>query len=237
MWCAAFVGVALRKHRAIVDDGEREDFKFVVASTLTLLGLIIGFSFSMAIGRYDQRKNLEADEANRIGTEYVRLDFLPAEDATKLRALLKSYLDQRIVFYKERNIGALGQINATTERLQNQLWTGAQVPASARPSALMGLVMSGMNDVLDAQGYTQAAWLNRIPTAAWCLMLLIAVCCNLLIGYGIHGEAPRPMLLGILPIIVSLAFFLIADIDSPRGGVIHVHPQNLENLAQTLHTH
>ena len=67
---------------------EREDFGVVQAATLTLLGLIIGFSFSMAIGRYDQRKNYEEAEANAIGTEYVRAGLLPAADATKVRAQL-----------------------------------------------------------------------------------------------------------------------------------------------------
>jgi hypothetical protein len=234
MWTAAIVGASLRKHHPLTEDGEREDFGFVVASTLTLLGLIIGFSFSMAIGRYDQRKNLEADEANRIGTEYLRLDFFPAEDAAKIRGLLKNYLDQRILFYEVRSIADLEPINAATAGLESQMWSAVQAAASARPSPLTGLAASGMNDVIDSQGYAQAAWWNRIPVAAWWLMLLIALCCNLLIGFGAHGTVVRRKLLGILPIVVSISFFLIADIDSPRGGVIHVHPQNLQSLARSL---
>ena len=62
---------------------ERADFGVVLSATLTLLGLLIGFSFSMAVSRYDQRKNLEEAEANAIGTEYVRADLLPTGDATK----------------------------------------------------------------------------------------------------------------------------------------------------------
>src|ERR1700757_677029 len=70
-------------------DITREDLGVIQAATLTLLGLIIGFSFSMAISRYDQRKNLEEAEANAIGPEYVRADLLPAADAAKVRALLR----------------------------------------------------------------------------------------------------------------------------------------------------
>jgi protein-S-isoprenylcysteine O-methyltransferase Ste14 len=237
LWSSSLFGASFRKRRALSEDGEREDFGFVLASTLTLLGLIIGFSFSMAVGRYDQRKNLEADEANKIGTEYLRLDFFPADDAAKLRELLRSYLDQRILFYQARDLGELPLIDATTARLQSEMWTAAQIPASAHPSPLTGLAMSGMNEVIDSQGYTQAAWWNRIPVAAWCLMLFISVCCNLMIGYGAHGTDAKPLLLGIFPIIVSLSFFLIADIDSPRGGIIHVYPQNLQSLAHSLRTH
>jgi hypothetical protein len=92
-----------------------------------------------------------------------------------------------------------------------------------------------MNDVLNSQGYTQAAWWNRIPIAAWGLVSLIAVCCNLLIGYGAHRTSN--LLFTILPLAVSISFFLIADIDSPRGGLIRVWPQNLVSLSQSLKGH
>ena len=79
-----------------------------------------------------------------------------------------------------------------------------------------------------------AAWRNRIPYAAWLLMVLIAVCANVLIGYGAHRTRAARRLLLVMPVVVSISFFLIADIDSPRGGVIHVKPQNLESLAESL---
>jgi hypothetical protein len=89
-----------------------------------------------------------------------------------------------------------------------------------------------MNDVLNAQGYTQAAWWNRIPIAAWILMFLIAALSNVLLGYGMHAKVTA--LSVILPLAVSISFFLIADIDSPRRGVIRIQPQNLYALAESL---
>jgi hypothetical protein len=97
LWLSAHIGASLRKRRAL-KDGEREVFAVVQAATLTLLGLIIGFSFSMAISRYDLRKTYEEAEANAIGTEYVRAGLLPAADAAGVRALLRKYLDLRISF-------------------------------------------------------------------------------------------------------------------------------------------
>jgi hypothetical protein len=88
---------------------------------LTLLALIIGFTFSMALGRYDMRKNYEEEEANAIGTEFLRADVLPATDAAKVRALLLSYLDQRVLFYTTRDKQELGKINAMTSKLQSEL--------------------------------------------------------------------------------------------------------------------
>jgi uncharacterized membrane protein len=93
------------------------------------------------------------------------------------------------------------------------------------------LVVSGMNDVLNAQGYTQAAWWNRIPFTAWMLMGLIAVACNLLMGYGEHRTTA---FLIVLPLIVSTSMFLIADIDSPRTGIIRVEPHNLVSQCQAI---
>jgi hypothetical protein len=91
-----------------------------------------------------------------------------------------------------------------------------------------------MNDVLNSQGYTQAAWWNRIPFEAWALLVLIAIGCNLLIGYGAHRTSA---LFIVLPLAVSLSFFLLADIDSPRGGLIRVQPLNLISVSQRLPAH
>ena len=87
-----------------------------------------------------------------------------------------------------------------------------------------------MNDALNAENYTQAAWWNRIPTAAWILMCAIAVGANAMVGYGSRGSPANAKLLLILPALIATAFLLIADIDAPRGGIIRVVPQNLHRL-------
>ncbi|HMD08776.1 MAG TPA: hypothetical protein VKH63_14665 [Candidatus Acidoferrum sp.] len=235
LWFSAWIGAYFRKRRRQhVEEADRQDYSVVEGATLTLLGLIIGFSFSMAITRYDQRKNLEEAEANAIGTEYVRVDLLLAADAAKVRALLRDYLSQRILFYNTRDAGQLRQINADTAQLQANLWSAVRGPAVAQPAALASLILSGMNDVLNSQGYTQAAWWNRIPRAAWALMGAIGICCNLLIGYCSRRIEARPLLFVVVPLVVAISFSLIADIDSPRGGVIRVAPLNLVSLAHNL---
>ena len=228
---SAQVGDFLRNRVRALKEEERDDFGVVLGATLTLLGLLIGFSFSMAVSRYDQRKNYEEAEANAIGTEYVRADLLPADDRSRVRELLKKYIDQRVLFYTTRNKQRLVKIDADTAGLQNELWS-AMRPRTAEATPLLALAVSGMNDVLNSQGYTQAAWRNRIPIAAWGLMMAIAICCNLLIGYGARVKDWRILL--ILPVMVSITFFLICDIDSPSGGGIRVHPENLLSLAQAL---
>src|SRR3974390_843927 len=203
---------------------ERPDFDVLRTAALTLLGLLIGFSFAMAVSRYDQRKNLEEAEANAIGTEYLRANLLPADEASRVRELLKTYCDERTSYYFARDELRVGQVGANTAKLQAELWGVVERVAKAQPTPIVGLVVSGMNDVLNAQGYTQAAWWNRIPFTAWILMVLMAIACNLLLGYGEHRTTT---FLLILPLVVSISLFLIADIDSPRSGIIRVQPYNL----------
>ena len=90
---------------------------------MTLNGLIIGFSFSMAMSRYEERKSYEVLEANAISTEYLRADLLSATDAAKVQSLLKEYVDQRISFYTaRRNERRLRELEAHTAELQTELW-------------------------------------------------------------------------------------------------------------------
>ncbi len=93
-----------------------------------------------------------------------------------------------------------------------------------------------MNDVINTQGYTQAAWSNRIPIAAWALMLFIAVSTTVLVGVGMSKAKGLPRIALVLPIVISIAFFLISDIDSPRRGMIRVVPENMINLVDSLRT-
>jgi hypothetical protein len=234
LWASAQAGAFLRKRQKPVDEDDWKDFSTVIAATLTLLGLIVAFSFSMAITRYDQRKNCEAEEANAIGTEYLRLGLLSATDAANARRLLGDYLQQRILFYETRDVGGRRTqiIETATARLETELWSDVRNAIDQQPTVPMALVASGMNDVLNARSYTQAAWWNRIPSAAWTLMITIAIFCNFLIGYGSHRAGV--LLFFILPLVLSVAFLLIADIDSPHGGLIRVLPQNMVSLSNSI---
>jgi len=237
LWLSAGIGSFLSRRWRKPEETAHEDLAVILGATLTLLGLIIGFSFSMAVSRYDQRKDLEAAEANVIGTEYVRAGLLPAADGTRVRALLSKYVEQRILFYTTRDSQQLAQINADTAQLQTELWSTVEASARVQPTPVVALAVSGMNDVLDSQGYTQAAWWNRIPIAAWGMMLAIGIGCNLLIGYSARNFKMKSLLSLVLPLVVAIAFFLIADIDSPRRGVIRVMPQNMISLQESLRAH
>lgn len=233
LWLSAQCGVYLRQRLRPVEDEERKDLTTIEAATLTLLGLIIAFSFSMAINRYDQRKQCEAEEANAIGTEYVRTGLLPPAVASQIQDLLREYVHERVVFYETRDEKHLQDIDANTARLESELWSRVVAVAGTQPSSpTVALAVSGMNDVLNDRGYTQAAWWNRIPIGAWSLMISIAILCNAILGYSAHRTSMY--LFFVLPLALSISFFLIADVDSPRGGIIRVIPKNLVKLSVSL---
>ena len=229
---AVFAGDWLRRRRREVEDTERKDLATILPAALTLLTLLIGFSFSMAANRYDQRKTLEEAEANAIGTEYVRADLLPAQTA-HIQTLLSQYTEQRILFYQVRDTSRRRAIDADTARLQAALWNAVTPTALSTPTPVTALAVSGMNDVLNSQGYTQAMFWNRLPPGAWLLMMLVAMFCSLLFGYSEYRVSR--LRLWILPVIVALPLGFVADIDSPRYGLIHVVPQNLLALQSSLH--
>jgi uncharacterized membrane protein len=231
-WISAIIGSSFRKGQQELEGEGHDDWNLLLGASLTMLGLIIGFTFSMAVSRYDQRKNLEEEEANAIGTEYVRAGLLPAPDAARVQTLLKRYLSLRIRIYHPSAASETQEIDTQTAKLQSEMWSAVATHATAQPTPVAALILSGMNDVLNSQGYTHAAWRNRIPTGAWILVVAISIFCNLLVGYSARSRSI--ILFLILPIGLSVALFLIADIDAPRHGVIRVRPQNLESLAKSL---
>jgi hypothetical protein len=231
-WLASYLGHFLRRRAQPAVDDERADFGVILGASLTLLALIIGFTFSMAVSRFDERKDLEEAEAKAIRTEYLRAEALPPSAAAQVRALLAGYTQKRILFFRTSDPAQLRQIDSETARLQSKLWAAVVGPDSGPSTPKTALAMSGMNDVLNAQNDTEAAFRNHIPTVAWGLLLLIAIAGNVLLGASEKRQGAARLV--ILPIIIATPFLLIADVDSPRAGFIRVVPVNLVELSQSF---
>jgi hypothetical protein len=230
-----FGAFALRRMRDLPDE-ERDDFNVVQTATLTLLALLIGFCLSMAVSRYDQRKTLEEAEANAIGTEYARADLADAPIGARMKSALVAYAKLRLTHYRTRDRDELARLDRETANQQSQLWTLAVQVAKGKPTPIGALVVAGMNDVLNSQDYAEAARINHIPLGAWVLMIVIALFACTVQGYGARGKRRKGWLVTVLPVTVSLSLALISDIDSPRGGIIHVQPQNLNRLLHSFGT-
>ena len=232
-WIAAYLGHFYRRRGKPLEGAERADFNTVLGANLTLLALLIGFSFSMSVSRYDERKTLEEREANAITVEYERASLLPAPQAKAMRDLLAKYLDVRIRFYQETDEARLVEVDAETTKLEDDLWSQvSSIAAQPNPPPTLALVAAGMNDVLGSENYTQGAWWNHIPIAAWALMLIVAISANFLLGAS--EQRRTTILLIVLPLIVSAPIFLISEIETPREGLILVAPDNLVALRHSI---
>ncbi|HET9030007.1 MAG TPA: hypothetical protein VFN49_07515 [Candidatus Aquilonibacter sp.] len=235
LWTAAYLGSRYRKQRDL-DGEEKDELNLVAGGVLTLLGLIIGFSFSMAVGRFDLRMASEANEANAIGTEYLRAELLDADHATALQTGLARYLAQRIEWYRTRDARNVPRVERLQNATEHTMWAIVRSAATARETPVRALVVSGMNDVIDDAGYTKAAWANRIPRTAWVLMILIAAFASVLLGYNVRSASARFRGIYLLPITVSIALFLVADLDSTRGGLIMISPNDLLALQDQINS-
>jgi hypothetical protein len=231
LWCANWLGTQLRFHRKSISEEERPEFDVVLGAALTLLGLVIGFSFSMAINRFEQRNSFEEEEANAIEAVYLRAGLLPQEDGARVRALLQQYRDLRIQFYLSGHIET-EKLTASTTQAQMELWNAASRPAEAQPTAVAALAVASVNDVIKSEGAARQAWDDRIPAAAWALMFGMALGCNVLLGYGARRAVWKISI--VLPLVVAVSLAFIADMNSPRGGFIHIRPANLQRLQGIL---
>lgn len=230
---AAQVGVWIEARLRPVKEEEREHLSQVTGACLSILALIIGFSFSAAISRYNARKNCEQEEANAISSEYAMVGLLPDADAAQERQLLKQYVQLRIAYYEAADRPELASIRAQRARLEEQMWPIVERNAKDRQTPVMAQVVTGMNNVLSRPGYSQAAALDRIPDGAWTLMAILAVFCCLLLGYSGHGRWPLSLKLAV-PLFLSLSFFIIASLDAQRRGLIRVLPQDLIRVQQEM---
>jgi hypothetical protein len=130
---------------------------------------------------------------------------LAPADAAKVQTHLKRYADQRILFYTTRSPGRASEILADSIRLQAELWSTLPPAIAAVPPPLMGVLVSGMMDVINSQRSSQAAWLNRIPVAARALMAIIGIGCCWVIGYRARRTDWVAFL--VVPFAVSVCFF------------------------------
>jgi hypothetical protein len=226
LWLAVEVGAWIAARLRPVKEEERGHLSQVTGAGISILALIIGFSFSAAIGRYDQRKAYEQEEAAAIGSEYDVAGLLPDTDAAQFRALIAQYIPLRVAFYETPGKVELASLRAERAKLEDQMWPIAQRNAKANQTPIMGQVVSGLNNMTTRASYSLAAAADRIPDGAWTLMAALAFVSCVLLGYGGHGRHTLGIRL-VLPVLVALAFFFIASLDTQRRGLIRVHPVNL----------
>jgi hypothetical protein len=205
----------------------------MVGSTLGLLAFMLAFTFGMAASRFDTRKSLVLDEANAIGTTYLRAAMLP-DRRDEVRGLLRDYVDARLEAVQS---GRVVEGVRRAEDLQARLWTEAAAIGQQHPdSIVVGLFVESLNEVIDLHAKRVTAGLrNRIPGAIWVGLFTIAVLSLGAMGYhsGLVGTT-RSLAVIAVAFAFSAVIALVVDLDRPQEGTLTVSQQALIDVRQSM---
>ena len=205
----------------------------VVAATLALLAFLLAFTFGMAAGRFEERKQAVLAEANAIQTSYLRAAMLPEPMATDSRKLLREYLEVRLAGARPDQFQ---QALAKSEELHKQLWSQAVAAGQKERSPMVSLFMQALNDVISMhEKRVMAGVHNRVPVAIWIGLYLLLVIALAVMGYyeGTSGTIRSLAVVGMV-IAFSAVFALIADLDRPGQGLLRVNQQSMLDVQRSM---
>jgi hypothetical protein len=220
-----------------IDEATKGWIASVDQMILVMLTLLLAFSFGMAEQRFNARKQLVVDEANAIGTTYLRSQWLPEPHRMQITRLLHEYVDIRLPAEPQRLDveETLREAVARSDRLQDQLWAHAVDIAKKLPSPITALFVASLNDTIDLQGKRIAALQNRVPGIILLLLYVSAGLSALVTGYA-SGFRNRRSSFAIFALIGLLTLFLtvVVDLDRPQHGFIQVSQQSLKTLQNKI---
>jgi hypothetical protein len=242
---AAVVGVLLmlaveagyrvgRWRHAHVADEKEAPVGAMVAAILGLLAFLLAFTFSLAASRFEARRQVVLDEANAIGTTWLRARFLPEPQRSEAEKLLREYVDTRL---RGVQPGQLAEAIARSEQLHTQLWSQATAAAEKNPGSIMtGLFVQSLNDVIDLHAARVLVGVrSRIPISIWAGLLAIAIVGMASVGYqaGLSATRRSPAMLLLVLAFVGV-LFLIADLDRGQEGFLRVSQAAMTDLQKTI---
>lgn len=226
------LGWQLGNYRRQRADEEKTPINAAVGATMGLLAFLLAFTFSMAATRYDSRKLSVLNEANAIGTTYLRTELLPEPMRENARSLLREYAEIRA--------GGVASIMnadgmARSAALQDQLWTIAGQAGSLSDSFITGLFIQSLNDMIDLGTVRITANRNRIPDSIWVMLGLVAIFSMAALGFEFGQTGARSWTVIIMLMIVfTTVVMMIADLDRSQGGLLRVSQQPLLDLINMM---
>ncbi|MFI8716775.1 hypothetical protein ACIGHF_02645 [Stenotrophomonas sp. NPDC077464] len=227
-----------RQGGADADPDAHDSVAFATTTVLGLLALLIGFTFSLALGRYDDRRELVLKEANALGTTWLRADLLEPTGTQRVRDVLRRYVDSRVAFAGAHDAEAEVQANARSVALQDELWSAVVAGTAAfRDTPRASLMITTTNESIDLASERFAARQDHIPHRILRLLFIFSLLAAGLLGFErAHKRSTTTLLL----LLFSLAVGLVLDLDLPSTGAVNVpqgpmldlqHAVNLPNAS------
>jgi hypothetical protein len=223
------------RRRPSLNEHTRAQAVTIQGAILGLLGLLLGFSFAMAVSRFDARKQLMVEETNALGTAYLRAGLLPEAEQKETLTLFQQYLDVRLEM--TRAVPGLPGVEVTAARLaqlQKRLWSQAVAAMEKdRRAVATGLFTQALNEVFDIAAKRDAALENHVPESVLLLLALVAMVSVAVVGYGCGLGGGRPVFPTLaLSVLIAVVVLIIMDLDRPRRGLMRISETNLVDLKQ-----
>lgn len=220
------------RHNLAPDEKESQ-VGAMVASILGLLALVLGFTFSLAASRFDARRQAVLEEANAIGTTYLRARMLPQPEQAAVEGLLREYTALRIRAAQQQDPHALVE----SEAVHQKLWDHAVAAGEKTPgSILTGLFVQSLNEVIDLHAKRVMVGLrSRIPLSIWICSFGMSILGMASVGYhaGLGSGRRSPAMLALL-ISFAVVLLLIADLDRAHEGLLQISQQSMIDLQQSM---
>ena len=225
----------LRLHAA-ADEPRRSQIGALQAAVLGMLGLLLGFTFSMGVDRYDSRRRLVLEEANTIRTAWLRGGLLPDAHRQAVRDLLRDYVDVRILSPEARqDLQLLAEGLQLSAEIQSKLWQHAESAAREAPNDITATFIEAVNNMIDTGAGRVAAARNLIPFGVWLILIVVAAVGCSTSGYAAGASGlPAPLRNMLFPVLVSVVILLIGDLTNERRGIISVSQQALIDLQSSF---
>ena len=223
-----------RRSTAKADQGLSTQTNAIQAGVLGLLALLLGFSFNMALQRFDARSTAVIEEANSIGTAWLRTSLLPEETASEVASLLSDYADVRLEGggIDMADPARREAVAARTLQLQTQIWQVVTEAASSDlPPAKVSLIIQALNQVIDDYGKRQAQLDKHVPEVVLLLLFVIFIVSGSILGAAAGLAGGRPVLATVsMAALIVLVIFIVIDLDRPRRGLIQVDQSSMVAL-------
>lgn len=207
----------------------------MTASILGLLAFILAFTFSLAFSRFDNRREAVVEEANAIGTTWLRARLLPEPCRSDVAELLRQYTQLRTQRFASDTIGKL---IAQSEQLQEKLWTQGTAAAERNPSVMTGLFLQSLNETIDLHSKrTFAGLYSRIPLMIWLVLYTLTLLGLGSVGYqsGLSATRRSPEM-AILTLAFAGVLYVIVDLDRGHEGLLQVSQQPIITLYHSMST-
>lgn len=231
------IGYRVGRRRGEGKAQERSEISLLQASLLGLLALLIGFTFAMSQSRYEMRRELTVDDANAIGTTYLRAQTLPEPYRGRISNLLRQYVEAELHIYPASgHLDRLRQVRGQVGVLQRQLWAqAAELAAKDRRSVVTGLFLITLNEMIDLHGKRTAALAARVPRSIWQVLVFAAVAAMGLTGYACgRGGSRNWTAVAVLALVIASVTVVIADLDRPVAGPAQISQQALLDVRELM---